>query len=475
MGRLQRAAGILIIAIAVSGAALVWWSVSGASDPYSDAQIRGVVLGTWNLFYQTEAPTIAVLASAAGLALVAAGAVALIEWRIITRTRRSYDPVRRPLAPKVVMSETRGVFAGPLTITVLVPAHNEADCIATTLRSLGDQSRPPDRIIVVADNCTDTTTAIAAALGAEVVATAENRFKKAGAINQALSTLLPQQLDNDLVMVMDADTTLDDGFLASVDHRMTEDRALMAIGGLFYGDEGAGLLGQFQRNEYHRYSRELQRRRGKVFVLTGTATVFRPRALRTVASMRGTALPGTAGDVYDPLSITEDNEITLALKSLGGLIISPSECTVVTEIMPSWRALWGQRVRWQRGAVENLGGYGLTPATFRYWVQQLGIGYGVIALASYLALMLLLILSFDAWIWFPFWLGIGLIFVAERVVTVWRGGWKARLLAATIFPELVYSAFLDVVYLKGIFDISVGRRARWTVDDRAPLGTAMEA
>ncbi len=94
-----------------------------------------------------------------------------------------------------------------------------------------------------------------------------------------LADLLPGQGDNDLVMVMDADTTLDAGFLEAAVRRMTDDRALMAIGGLFYGEEGSGLLGQFQRNEYIRYARELRRRRGRVFVLTGTATIFpTPRA-----------------------------------------------------------------------------------------------------------------------------------------------------------------------------------------------------
>ncbi len=61
-------------------------------------------------------------------------------------------------------------------------------------------------------------------------------------------------------------------------------------------------------------------------------------------------------------------------------MVSPRECPVVTELMPTWRTLWGQRLRWQRGALENLGAYGLTRQTFRYWAQQLGIGYGVIAL-----------------------------------------------------------------------------------------------
>ena len=142
------------------------------------------------------------------------------------------------------------------------------------------------------------------------------------------------------------------------------------------------LVGQFLRNEYTRYAREIARRRGRVFVLTGTASVFRSRAMKVVADSRGSLIPGRRGDVYDTAALTEDNEITIALKSLGALIISPRECTVVTEVMPTWRSLWAQRLRWQRGALENLGAYGVTAQTARYWSQQLGIGYGVIALLS---------------------------------------------------------------------------------------------
>jgi cellulose synthase/poly-beta-1,6-N-acetylglucosamine synthase-like glycosyltransferase len=148
-----------------------------------------------------------------------------------------------------------------------------------------------------------------------------------------------------------------------------------------------------------------------------------------VAENRGKALPGVTGDVYDTWALTEDNELTIALKSLGGLMVSPSGCAVVTEPMPTWRTLWAQRLRWQRGALENLEAYGLTPPTVRYWAQQFGLGYGVIALSSYLLLILLTVLALDTWIWFPFWLGLGLLFSFERVVTVWRGGWPARLLA----------------------------------------------
>jgi poly-beta-1,6-N-acetyl-D-glucosamine synthase len=178
--------------------------------------------------------------------------------------------------------------------------------------------------------------------------------------------------------------------------------------------------------------------------------------------------------VYDTTSLTEDNEITIALKSLGALIVSPAECMVVTEVMDRWGDLWRQRLRWQRGAVENIGAYGLTPATFRYWAQQLGIGYGTIALGSYLTCMTILLLAAGTWIWFPFWLGIGSVFMIERVVTAWRVGWAGRLLAALLVPELFYDLYLDVVYVTGLVEITIDRTASWGHEGLEPETATLE-
>jgi poly-beta-1,6-N-acetyl-D-glucosamine synthase len=463
----------VVLAGAAGTAGLMLWAVA-LDHPSADARpTEGLLLGFWKVIYNTEVPAPSRLAAAAALAILCAAAVALLERRIVNRYRRSADQVTTPLAPKVVMAETKGIFAGPVTVTVLIPAHNEEHSIGQTIRSLRAQSHRPERIVVVADNCTDSTVEVARRAGVQVVASVGNRHKKAGALNQALALLLPAQSDNDLVMVMDADTVLDAGFLEAAVRRFTDDRALMAVGGLFYGEEGAGMLGQFQRNEYIRYARDIRRRRGRVFVLTGTASLFRPRALRTIAARRGHTLPGTRGQVYDTAALTEDNELTIAIKSLGGLMISPAQCTVVTEVMPSWRMLWAQRLRWQRGALENLGAYGVTPQTFRYWAQQLAIGYGVVALGAYLALALMTLLSVGHWVWFPFWLGLGAVFMVERVVTVWRGGWRARLLAVTLLPELFFAAFLCVVFVKGAVDISLGRQASWKHVAHTPSGTVM--
>jgi len=465
MGHLDRAVGVVIGMTALVGACLLWFA--GASGVLTPAQhpTEGFVVGIWTVLYSAQAPPLRAILVAIAVGLFLAAGLALIERRVSRRSRRSRDAQHYPLAAKLVMEQTRGIFAGPVTLTVLIPAHNEEDLLAGTLASLRDQSRRPDRVIVVADNCTDSTVAIAGQRGVEVIQSQRNTKKKAGALNQALAAILPGQGDNDLVMVMDADTTLDDGFLDAAVTRFTDDRALMAVGGLFYGEERFGLLGQFQRNEYIRYAREMKRRRGRVFVLTGTASIFRPAALRAVAGNRGVTIPGTPGDVYDTAALTEDNEITIALKSLGALIVSPTDCTVVTELMPTARTLWRQRLRWQRGALENIGAYGMTPATLRYWAQQLGLGYGVIALGAFTLLMLLMFVSMDTWVWFPFWLGLGSVFVAERVFTVWKGGWRARALAILIVPELVYDLFLNAVHVKGTIDITFGKKADW---GRAP-------
>ncbi|MEO6998099.1 MAG: glycosyltransferase family 2 protein, partial [Terracoccus sp.] len=140
-----------------------------------------------------------------------------------------------------------------MTILALIPAHNEANGIAATITSLRQQSHPPDRIVVVADNCTDDTATIATDGGAEVFTTQGNTARKAGALNQAISSLpdLPEH-----VLVMDADTTLAPQFVQTALRRFRGDRGLAAVGGIFSGPPPSGMLETAQGNEFARYGRE---------------------------------------------------------------------------------------------------------------------------------------------------------------------------------------------------------------------------
>ncbi|MET0998147.1 MAG: glycosyltransferase family 2 protein [Marmoricola sp.] len=348
-----------------------------------------------------------------------------------------------------------------LRCTVLVPAHDEEAILGATLASLAAQTRSVDRVVVIADNCSDGTADVARACGVEVVATVGNTEKKAGALNQQLALLLPHLEPHDVVMVMDADSTIAPEFIETALGLLEQDPDLIAVGGLFFGEDGGGLVGQLQRNEYGRYQRIVARKRNRVFVLTGTASMIRGYALSAVAEARGLLIPGPPGKVYDTLALTEDNELTLALRTLGARMTSPPECRVTTEVMTTWRHLWRQRLRWHRGALENIGAYGLTRATAMYWGQQLALSYGVLALWSYLLLMVVTLLAADSIRWSPFWITIGLVFLVERLVTVWAVGWRGRALAAPIVIELGYACFLQACFVVSIIQIATGRKAGW--------------
>jgi hypothetical protein len=88
-------------------------------------------------------------------------------------------------------------------LTVMIPAYDEADSIADTIRSLRRQTIVPDEIIVIDDCSTDATGEVASALGVTVLRPPRNTGSKAGAQTFALD-----RVRTDLVMALDADTTL---------------------------------------------------------------------------------------------------------------------------------------------------------------------------------------------------------------------------------------------------------------------------
>jgi hypothetical protein len=165
--------------------------------------------------------------------------------------------------------------------------------------------------------------------------------------------------------------------------------------------------------------RDVHRRKGKVLVLTGTATLFSVRTLRHVAWARAEGLlPGGGPVVYDAKVITEDNELTLALLHLGYKVISPKACPpddrghgVVGRPLPAAAAV-------EAGCHQNLREYGLTRVTVTYWLRQVVMFMGVLVTTAYLA-SFTWSLFFDRSVHLhPIWLAVTCLFVAERMITV---------------------------------------------------------
>ncbi len=93
------------------------------------------------------------------------------------------------------------------SVAVLVPAHNESGGLAATLQCLKAQLLPQDRLLVVADNCSDDTAAIARSLGAEVLERQHDTLRGKGyALDFGFQHL--KSSPRDVLLIVDADCTL---------------------------------------------------------------------------------------------------------------------------------------------------------------------------------------------------------------------------------------------------------------------------
>jgi len=149
-----------------------------------------------------------------GVAICAAylGTLSIAAVATLRRRQSAPDTVRahslEPLEPKIFV--------------IFVPAYNEATVIERSIEAMMAMDYPKDRysVHVVADNCTDSTAALARSLGATVhERTDAERPGKGPALNW-----LFEQVDKsatfDAVAVIDADTVTDPGFLTAMSSAM---------------------------------------------------------------------------------------------------------------------------------------------------------------------------------------------------------------------------------------------------------------
>ena len=121
---------------------------------------------------------------------------------------------------------------------VLVPAHDEEDCLPEALRTLEPELAEDDRIVVVAHNCSDRTAMVARARGAEVVeARDEGKGGKPDALKAGLAYLA--QDPPEIVVIVDADCRVERGAVRALA------MAAAAHGGPVQGDYRFGGEGEF--------------------------------------------------------------------------------------------------------------------------------------------------------------------------------------------------------------------------------------
>lgn len=358
-----------------------------------------------------------------------------------------------------------------LYIVVMIPAWNEAGSIGEAVSSIYEQTRLPERIFVVPNNTTDLTSVEAMAAGAEVlVMPGKNEKKKAGALNWALEKLSPTlDAQRSAVLVMDADTMIEPDFIEKAEKKMIEEARVGGVSSIFVGRNSTNLLGILQQMEFARFAR-LVHKRAEVYVLSGTASLISWDVLKEIkgARLEGKLLP-EGESYYDVDSMTEDNELTLAILVLG-FSVPHVGVKSITDVMEDYNSLYHQRKRWYIGALQNIKEYGRKmPPWMRmiYWVQQIGLYMALaitpIVLFAFTIYLIQVVLSEGAVLGWSRITSIVLLilYLFVQVTTVWDQGWKCRLVALSYFPEIVYAIFLLIFYAAALWSFLTGKDMKW--------------
>lgn len=388
-----------------------------------------------------------------------------VDFSALRRLDRRCTTHRMPAigAPPAAAPRFVPVAVRPRTahVVAIVPAHNEAEGIVATIRSLRAQVRQVDRIVVTADNCDDDTVALAREAGADVIETVGNTHRKAGAMNQALDIVLPSLREGDVVLFMDADSQLMPDFVGTALRYLADTPWRGAISGSCVANERTGVIALLQRIEYAISLSRVHARGGRITVLCGAACMATVQALRRVAALRGTAqLPGPSGWIYHQESLTEDYELTIAFKRIGYRPLNARDCIVLTDVMPTWKEWTVQRLRWQRGSLETLLMYGWTRHTRGSWVVQCW-AYLRSVLPLLVALYWIGTLVSESVRFEPVWVAVVPVMVLDQVTGAWRAGWRGRVCAALLIPVLIYDIVGSITFWRALLRSLRGSEAVW--------------
>ena len=150
----------------------------------------------------------------------------------------------------------------------------------------------------------------------------------------------------------------------------------------------------------------------------------------------------------------------MRLKRCGWALRSPDKCRTTTETMPTVGDLFRQRRRWSLGALQTVKRHGFNAVTRVYWFQQFMLLLSIFAMVLLMALTLLDLVT-GTMVLSPLWLCIGLVFVVERVVTVWDRPWKDRLFALVMVPELAYALIVQAAHVAALAQFITGSQGTW--------------
>ncbi len=239
-------------------------------------------------------------------------------------------------------------------VTVLIPAYNEEQVIATSVRAVLDADYPEIELLVLDDGSTDHTAAAALSAAAgdarcEVLRDPVNRGK-AEQLNTGFA-----RARHELVVVTDADTHMLPHALRHLAARMDQSPLVAAVTGAPHVTNRTRLICAMQVLEAASIIgliRRTQSLAGRVGIAAGVLGMFRRERVLAVGG-------------YDARMSTEDIDLTWRLLMAGWHTAYEPQALVGMQVPSTLPALWAQRTRWARGQGEILHEHARAIASWR--------------------------------------------------------------------------------------------------------------
>jgi len=261
------------------------------------------------------------------------------------------------------------------TVTILIPAHDEAECIIDTLSSILSQTRKPDLVVVVDDFSKDGTGDLIAENFHQVVILRPeaNLGSKAKAQNFGLMYKLGREylISTDVVITIDADTTLRANALAAMVAEFDRDLDLQAACGTVIpaNPDNPYTLGRL--GEYlfaFALPKQIQQLYGgKIYIVSGCFGCYRTDKLR-----------GRGG--WHTTTMAEDMDLTADYQARGWKVayIKDAICYPIEPF--NWHTYKSQMRRWSSAFFQNISlhwrDYISHEFGFFLWVSYLDAGVG---------------------------------------------------------------------------------------------------
>lgn len=225
------------------------------------------------------------------------------------------------------------------TVSIIVPAYNEAESISDALRTILASNYPVTEVIVVDDGSSDGTADVARSLASGRVRVIEQaNAGKASALNRGVRAAV-----GEIVVCVDADTVFQHDTVTWIVQPFV-DPSVGAVSGNVKVGNRRSLLGKWQHVEYS-YGQQMERRAqellGVTWCIPGAIGAFRRHALLDAGG-------------FSTDTMAEDTDTAVKVHLGGWASVFEPRSIAWTEVPTSVRPLWRQRIRWHFGNYQVL-------------------------------------------------------------------------------------------------------------------------